>query len=182
MIDMFIQLGLALILAIILIYMIMASLFESLVHPFTIMLAVPFIVTGVFIGLFITGTSLCVTSFIGIIMLVGIVVTNSIVLVDYINKLRERGMEIEKAITLGGELRLRPILLTALCTMLALIPVAIGIGEGSEMEKPMAIAVIGGLFTSTLLTLVIIPVVYKVIDDFGSRVKKKINRALHNEG
>ncbi|OPJ55287.1 efflux RND transporter permease subunit [Alkalithermobacter paradoxus] len=173
MIDAFKGLVLALILSIIIVYMILASQFESLVHPFTVMLSVPFALSGGFIGLFVTGRTLSVPAFIGIIMLSGIVVNNAIVLVDYINKLRESGVKRKDAVIKAGFTRFRPILMTTLTTVLGLIPLAFGIGEGGETQAPLATVVIGGLILSTLLTLVFIPVVYIMLDDFVVRIKRK---------
>lgn len=167
MVEAFGDLAMALLLAILLVYMIMASQFESLLHPFIIMFTMPVTVIGVILALVITGQTFSVVTFIGIIMLAGIVVNNAIVLVDYINVLRRRGMAKEEAILLAGPTRLRPILMTALTTILAMIPLALGIGEGAEMQAPMAIAVIGGLTTSTFLTLLFIPVMYSLLDDFS---------------
>lgn len=142
------------------VYMVMASLFESFIAPFIIFLTIPLAIVGVIGMLFITGTTLSVVAFIGIIMLTGIVVNNSIVLVDYINQLRERGLAIREAVLTGGQTRLRPILMTASTTILALTPLALGLGSGSESWAPMARSVIGGLMASTLLTLLVIPVIY----------------------
>lgn len=150
----------ALILAILLVYMIMASQFESLLHPFTIMFTMPLAVIGVIAGLFVTGYALGITAMIGIIILAGIVVNNGIVLVDFVNQRRSAGMDLVEALVESGRTRLRPILMTALTTMLGLVPLALGIGEGAQMQAPMAITVIGGLLTSTVLTLVVVPVLY----------------------
>ncbi|MCX5917694.1 MAG: efflux RND transporter permease subunit [Deltaproteobacteria bacterium] len=162
----------ALILAMVLVYMVLASQFKSLLDPFIIMFSVPLGLIGVLWALFLTDTNLSVTSFMGIIMMAGIVVSNGILLVDYTNRLRGRGMSLEEAVTLGGRTRLRPILMTTLCTILGLIPMAVGLGEGSESNAPMAIAVIGGLSVSTLLTLVFIPTLYTI---FETRVKREIH-------
>ncbi|AKL96283.1 cation/multidrug efflux pump [Clostridium aceticum] len=172
--DAFADLLLALILAVILIYMVMAAQFESLIHPFTIMLSVPVALAGALLGLLITGKALGITALIGIIMLAGIVVNNGIVLVDYINTLREAGKERNEAIIAAGPVRLRPILMTTLTTVLGLLPLAIGIGEGSEMQAPMGIVVIAGLLLSTVLTLVLIPTVYTIIDDISVSIKRKL--------
>ncbi|SES63512.1 efflux RND transporter permease subunit [Anaerobranca gottschalkii] len=153
-------LNLAFILALFLVYMIMAAQFESLLNPFIIIFTIPFAGIGVIGGLVLTGKALGITAFIGIIVLTGIVVNNGIVLVDYINKLREQGFKKEEAIIKGGSVRLRPILMTALTTILALIPLALGLGDGAEMQAPMAIVVIGGLLISTFLTLFVLPVIY----------------------
>jgi HAE1 family hydrophobic/amphiphilic exporter-1 len=176
MVEAFASLGLALILAIFLVYMVMAIQFESLIHPLTIMFSLPVAYSGSIIGLAITNKPLSVPAFIGVIMLAGIVVNNAIVLVDYINTLRERGMEREEAIIKAGPTRLRPILMTTLTTILALIPLALGIGEGAEAMAPMAIVVIFGLTTSTMLTLLIVPVIYSVFDDLSNNIKSRFKR------
>ena len=153
------MMGLAL--AVLLVYMVMAAQFESFLHPFIIMFAIPFASIGVLAALYITNTSVSVQSILGVIMLAGIVVNNAIVLVDYVNLLRrEKGMSIEEAIEEGGKRRLRPIIMTSLTTCLALTPMAFGLGSGGEMQAPMARVVIGGLLTSTLITLLFIPVLY----------------------
>jgi HAE1 family hydrophobic/amphiphilic exporter-1 len=151
-------------LAIFLVYLVMASQFESLLHPFVILFSIPLAAVGVALALWLSDTRLSVIVFIGLIMLAGIVVNNAIVLVDLINQLRERGMERLEAIREGARLRLRPIMMTTLTTVLGLVPMAMGLGEGSEMRTPMAITVIGGLLTSTLLTLVVVPVMYALLD------------------
>jgi multidrug efflux pump subunit AcrB len=162
----------AFILAVVLVYMVLASQFKSLIDPFIIMFSVPLGLIGVLWALFLTETDLSVTSAMGVIMMAGIVVSNGILLVDYTNRLRSRGMSLEEAVTLGGRTRLRPILMTTLCTILGLIPMAVGLGEGSESNAPMAISVIGGLSVSTLLTLVFIPTLYTI---FESRFKREIH-------
>jgi len=156
-------LGLAFGGATLIVYMVMASLFESLKAPFIIFLTIPLGMIGVVYMLFLTGTPLSVVSFIGIIMLSGIVVNNSIVLVDYINQLREKGIPLFEAVVVGGRTRLRPILMTSLTTILALIPLALGLGAGGETWAPMARSVIGGLVTSTIVTLLVIPVIYTIL-------------------
>lgn len=153
-----------LMLAVFLVYLVMASQFESLIHPFVILLTIPLALVGAVLALFVTGTPINVVAFIGVIMLAGIVVNNAIVLVDMINKLREAGTEKTAAIIEAGKARLRPILMTTLTTTLGLLPMAIGFGEGAEVRTPMAITVIGGLLTSTLLTLIVIPAVYSLMD------------------
>ncbi|MEM9333401.1 MAG: efflux RND transporter permease subunit [Pseudomonadota bacterium] len=154
----------ALALAVFLVYLVMASQFESLIHPFVILFTIPLALVGAVLALFITGTTINIVAFIGVIMLAGIVVNNAIVLVDLINQLRAQGTERTEAIIEAGKARLRPILMTSLTTALGLLPMAVGIGEGAEIRAPMAIAVIGGLIVSTLLTLVVIPVVYSLLD------------------
>lgn len=167
------DLFLLLLLVIMLVYIVMASQFESFLYPFIIMLSLPFAFTGVFIALAITGTTLNMTSMIGAIMLVGIVVKNGIVLVDYINLNRERGASIVNAVVSAGKSRLRPVLMTTLTTILGMIPMAMALGEGSEIWSPMAIAIIGGLTFSTILTLVVIPVVYAVFGGSAIRRERK---------
>ncbi|MGI6144479.1 MAG: efflux RND transporter permease subunit [Clostridia bacterium] len=173
MIEAFQDLSLALILAIILVYMVLASQFEGLLYPFIIMFSIPPTLIGVVFSLLFTGRTLNITSFIGIIMLAGIVVNNAIVLVDYINTLRRRdGMLREEAILKAGPTRLRPILMTSLTTILALIPLCLGIGEGAELSAPMATVVAGGLAFSTLITLVLVPCMYIIMDNFSLKVKR----------
>ncbi len=178
MAEAFSSLGLALLLSVVLVYMIMASQFESLLYPFIIMFSIPFAFTGGFIALFITGQALSVPALIGMIMLAGIVVNNAIVLVDYINQLREQQMERSEALQEAVSVRIRPILMTALTTILALVPLAIGLGEGAETMMPMAVVVIGGLSMSTLLTLVFIPVLYSIMDDFRNKLRKWFKRDI----
>ncbi len=161
----------ALILSILVIYMILAIQFESFVHPFTIMLSLPLTMIGVFGALFLTGTTLNIFSFIGIIMLMGIVTKNAILLVDFANQQREKGADKVSAMLQAGPVRLRPILMTAASTMIGVVPVALALSQGGETRAPLAIAVIGGTATSTLLTLLIIPVVYLALDDATARVK-----------
>ena len=151
-------------LAIFLVYLVMASQFESLVHPFVIMFSIPLALVGAVLALKLTGTPISVVVFIGLIMLAGIVVKNAIVLIDRVNQLREEGHAKREAIILAAESRLRPIAMTTLATLLGFLPLAIGLGEGSEVRSPMAITVIGGLAVSTLLTLVVIPIVYELVD------------------
>jgi HAE1 family hydrophobic/amphiphilic exporter-1 len=154
----------ALLLAVFLVYLVMASQFESLVHPFVIFFSIPLAVIGAVLALWLTGATISVVVFIGLILLAGIVVNNAIVLVDLINQLRADGMHKLEAIREAARLRLRPILMTTLTTCLGLLPLALGIGEGAEIRAPMGITVIGGLTVSTLLTLVVIPVMYSIID------------------
>ncbi|PQJ35810.1 acriflavin resistance protein [Salinibacter sp. 10B] len=157
----------ALALALFLVYLVMASQFESLLHPFVIFFSIPLAAVGALWALWLTGTTLSVVVFIGFILLAGIVVNNAIVLIDLVNQLRADGMELVEALVEGGRLRLRPILMTTLTTTLGLIPLALGFGEGAELRAPMAVPVIGGLVVSTLLTLVVIPVLYKVLTPPG---------------
>jgi HAE1 family hydrophobic/amphiphilic exporter-1 len=162
--ESFVSMQFALALAVFLVYLVMASQFESLIHPFVILFTIPLALVGAVLALFVTGTTINIVALIGVIMLAGIVVNNAIVLVDLINQLRMQGMERFDAIMEAGRARLRPILMTSLTTALGLLPMALGFGEGSEVRAPMAITVIGGLLASTLLTLVVIPVVYSLLD------------------
>ncbi|WP_340105746.1 efflux RND transporter permease subunit [Rhodohalobacter sp. 8-1] len=154
----------ALALAVFLVYLVMASQFESLLHPFIILFTIPLALVGAILALYMTGTTISVVVFIGLILLAGIVVNNAIVLIDMINQFRQRGMDKLEAIKEGGKSRLRPILMTTLTTTLALLPLAIGFGDGAELRAPMGITVIGGLLVSTLLTLIVIPVMYNLMD------------------
>jgi HAE1 family hydrophobic/amphiphilic exporter-1 len=174
--DSFSSLAFALLLAIPLVYMIMAAQFESLLFPFIIMFSLPQAFTGVLLSLVLTGKALSVPSLLGVIMLSGIVVNNGIVLVDYINTLRARDYSRDEAIREAGPVRLRPILMTTLTTILGMLPLALGLGEGSEMQAPMAIVIIGGLSVSTLVTLIFVPVMYSLLDDFSLNVKGRLRR------
>ena len=173
-------------LAVFLVYLVMASQFESLLHPMVILLSIPLALTGAILALWVTGASLSVVVFIGLIMLAGIVVNNAIVLVTRINQLREAGRARTPAIIEAGRARLRPIVMTTLTTTLGLIPLAVGLGEGSELRAPMAITVIGGLLVSTLLTLVVIPVVYSLLDrrrtDADERASRPAEPGAMSEG
>ena len=162
--DSFRSMQFALALAIFLVYLVMASQFESLIHPLVILFTIPLALVGAVLALFITGTTINIVAFIGVIMLAGIVVNNAIVLVDLINQLRSQGKGQVDAIMEAGSARLRPILMTSLTTALGLLPMAMGFGEGAEVRTPMAITVIGGLLVSTVLTLLVIPVVYSLLD------------------
>jgi len=162
--DSFRSMQFVLLLAIFLVYLVMASQFESLMHPFVILLTIPLAITGAVWALWLTGTTVNVVAYIGLIMLAGIVVNQSIVLIDAVNQARERGLSKRDAIVEGGRIRLRPILITKLTTILGLMPMALGLGEGAEVRAPMAITVIGGVLLTTFLTLLVIPVVYDVLD------------------
>ncbi len=163
----------AILVAILLVYMVMASQFESLLDPFIILFTIPLALIGVAIMLFITKTTLNMTSMIGLVVLVGIVVNNGIVLIDYINRLvREGKQHVTQAILVGSQTRLRPILMTALTTILSMIPLAMELGSGSELWGPMARAIIGGLFASTFLTLYFVPIVFDIFQH--KRMEKKL--------
>ena len=171
--EMFTQMLMLIILMILLVYMVMASQFESLMAPFVIMFSVPFALVGVLLGLRVTGTALGVMSIIGVIILIGIVVKNGIVLIDYTILCRERGMNIRDASTTAAKSRLRPILMTTLTTVLGMLPMAVGTGEGSEMWRSLGVTVVWGLSVSTLITLVLIPTVYC---SFSNKMEKRKNK------
>lgn len=173
--ESFMYLGLALLVAILLTYMVMASQFESLLDPFIILFTIPLSLIGVAFTLLVTGTDLSVMALIGMVMLVGIVVNNGIVLVDYINQLRERGRDLFDAIMEGGQVRLRPVLMTALTTILAMFPLALGLGESGENWAPMARSVMGGLFMATFLTLIVVPVIYMIFERLALRIRERRN-------
>ena len=170
----------ALVLSIVLVFMVLASQFESIIQPFMVMLTIPLAGVGTIITFFILGKPLNMMAYIGIIMLAGIAVNNAILLIDRINQLREEGTPKRDAIILAGSQRIRPILMTSLTTILALIPLTIGLGESASLRSPMALAVIGGLFSSTLLTLIVIPCVYWVFDSFSEKLNgsRKTNNEL----
>ena len=170
--DSFMDLGMLLVLSLILVYIVMASQFESLRMPFIIMFSIPFAFTGVVLALVLTGTSLSVVAALGAVLLVGIVVKNGIVLVDFINLMRDRGVELYEAIALSGKSRLRPVLMTAATTVLGMLPLAMSTGEGSEIWRPMGITVIGGLVVSTIVTMIIVPVMYASMAHRGERQKQ----------
>lgn len=176
--ESFKSLGLAMPLAIILVYIVMASQFESLFSPFIIMFSLPPTFIGAAFGLAATHRSLSINALTGMIMLIGIVVNNAIVLVDYINQLRKRGIERNAAIEQAGPVRLRPILMTTGTTVLAMLPLVIGLGEGAEAQAPMATVVAFGLAFSTLVTLVLVPVMYSLFDDFGQWMSRKFGTAF----
>ncbi|MDH7603603.1 MAG: efflux RND transporter permease subunit [Melioribacter sp.] len=169
--EAFFYLTLAFIAAVLLVYMIMASQFESLIDPLIIMFTVPLSIIGVFFFLALTGTPLSVMALVGVVMLVGIAVNNGIVLVDYINQQRRKGMELYEAVEFSCKARMRPVLMTALTTILGMVPLAIELGSGSETWSPLAKAVIGGLIATTLLTLIVIPTLYVVFEHAGENVK-----------
>ena len=163
----------SLVLAVVFIYMILASQFGSFIQPVAIMASLPLSLLGVAVALLAWRSTLNIFSMIGFIMLMGLVTKNAILLVDYINTLRHRdGMSIRDAVEIGGRTRLRPILMTSIATMLGLVPMAIGLGEGGELQAPLARVVIGGLLSSTLLTLLVVPVVYSLIDGLKSALSR----------
>ena len=166
----FASLQFAILLSVFLVYLVMASQFESLLHPFVIMFTFPFSIIGVVLTLVLTGQTISVVVLIGVIMLTGIVVNNAIVLVDYINQLRRKGTELQEAIVEAAQTRLWPIMMTTATTVLGLLPMAIGVGEGAELRAPMAITVIGGLIAGTLVTLLLVPLIYMTIETAMEKV------------
>jgi HAE1 family hydrophobic/amphiphilic exporter-1 len=175
--EAFRELTVAAILALMLVYMVMAAQFESLRDPFIILFSIPLAAIGVIATLVLTHTTFNMQAFLGVIMLVGIVVNNAIILIDYMNQLRrEHGYKLHEAVVTAGTRRLRPVLMTTITTVLGLIPMAIGIGEGSELQAPMARVVIGGLMSSTLITLVVIPVIYTLAEQ---RSEKRREVPMH---
>jgi len=177
--DAFADLGLAVLAAIAIVFVIMVATFRSIVQPIILLISIPFAATGAIALLLATGTPLGVPALIGVLMLVGIVVTNAIVLMDLINQYRREGMGVQEAVIEGGRHRLRPILMTAIATIFALLPMALGLtGEGGFISKPLAIVVIGGLISSTLLTLVLVPTLYTMVENRKekSRAKREARR------
>ncbi|MGM0465692.1 MAG: efflux RND transporter permease subunit, partial [Acidobacteriota bacterium] len=166
------SLGFAFLLAVFLVYMIMAAQFESLLHPFLILFTLPMGLTGAIWALFITGQTLNVISIIGMVVLAGIVVNDAIVKIDYTNQLRKKGMGTREAIMEASRVRLRPILMTTVTTAVGLFPMSLGLGRGSELQQPLAISVIGGLILSTFLTLILIPLAYEIAEKARSGSKK----------
>jgi len=176
--EAFSELALLLLIVSILVYIVLASQFESLTYPFMIILTIPFAFTGGLLLLAITGEPLGIMGYVGLIMLVGMVVKNAIVLIDYINLNRERGMSIITAVVHGGRSRLRPVLMTTLTTILGMIPLAIGTGQGSEMWRALGIAIIGGMTFSTIITLILIPALYSMMAGYGVRRRRKKHREV----
>lgn len=158
------EIAAALVLAIVLIYMVLAAEFESFVHPLTIMLSLPFSLIGAILGLLISGKTINIMSLIGVIMLMGLVTKNAILLVDYTNQLRSKGVPVKEALVQAGTVRLRPILMTTMAMIFGMLPVALGIGAGAELRSSMGVTLVGGLITSTMLTLVVVPLVYLLVD------------------
>ena len=171
--ESFSNLMIALMLGILVAYMVLASQFNSFVHPLAVLLALPFSITGAFIALWMTGVTLNIYSMIGLLLLMGIVKKNSILLVDFTNHKREEGLEIHDALLDACPLRLRPILMTSFATIAAAIPSALSSGPGSETTRPMAVVVIGGVLMSTLLTLLVVPCAYSLLSRFENRKYKK---------
>ena len=177
--DSFSDLSMLAVLIIILVYIVMASQFESFTYPGIIMSSIMFAFSGIVLILLLTGTNLNIMSMIGAIMLIGIVVKNGIVLIDYITLNRERGMSVRRSVIDGGKSRLRPVLMTSLTTILGMVPMAVGSGEGAEMWRPMGIAVIGGLTFSTILTLLFVPTMYTIFAYNGMKRTRKKMRKSH---
>ena len=161
----------AFVLALVVVFMVLASQFESLVHPFTVLLAVPLAVTGALFTLLIAGSTINLYSQIGMILLIGLVTKNSILLVEYANQLKERGLDTVAAVREAGRIRLRPILMTSVSTIMGALPIALGLGAGATSRRPLGYAIVGGVLVSTLLTLLLVPVVYVLFDRARSQVR-----------
>src|SRR5690606_7325057 len=173
MADAFGSLTVAALMGFFLMYFIMAAQFESYIFPLSVMLTVPMALVGIVFGLAITGRTFSAAAFVGLITVMGVIVNNAIVLVDYAGRLRRQGMPRDQAIVQAGTVRLRPILMTALTTILATLPLALGLGEGSEIQAPMATVVGSGLLVGTVLTLIVLPVLYTILDEwFGPREQR----------
>jgi multidrug efflux pump len=172
------------IIALVVVFMVLASQFESLLHPFTVLLAVPLAVTGALLLLFIArqlgvnGATINLYSQIGIILLIGLVTKNSILLVEYANQLKERGMSAFDAILESGRIRLRPILMTSVSTIMGAVPIMLGLGAGSQSRKPLGYAIVGGIFFSTLLTLFLVPVAYLTLPSVVAWIRERVRRML----
>jgi len=168
--EVFVSLGIAMLMAVLIVYIIMVGTFRQLLGPLVLLVSIPFAAIGAVPMLLVTRTSLGMPSLIGLLMLIGIVVTNAIVLLDLVTQFREQGMELLEAVREGARRRLRPILMTAVATILALTPMALGLSEGAFVSRPLAVVVIGGLFSSTALTLIIVPVLYTSAERMKQRV------------
>jgi HAE1 family hydrophobic/amphiphilic exporter-1 len=176
--EAFRELGVAMLLAIVLVFLIMVATFRSLAQPVVLLTSIPFAATGALIGLLVTDTALGVPAMVGLLMLIGIVVTNAIVLIDLINKKRTAGEDLQTAVTHGARLRLRPIIMTATATICALIPMGLGLtGGGAFISQPLAVVVIGGLISSTVLTLLLVPVLYTLVESRGERRRLRSEQA-----
>jgi len=167
----------ALALSIVLMYMLMAALYESFIYPFAVIFCLPVALVGAFFGLIVVGDTINIFSMIGMIMLMGLVAKNAILLVDYTNTLRRRGMARREALIEAGPTRLRPILMTTMVLVFAMIPLALKLGDGAESRSPMAIVVLGGMITSTLLTLVLVPCTYTYLDDLQNLLLRRRKKA-----
>ena len=177
--DAFRQLGLAMLVAIVLVFLIMVATFRSLVQPLILLVSIPFAATGAVAGLLLTDTPLGVPAMVGLLMLIGIVVTNAIVLIDLINQYRLRGQDLHSAVIDGARLRLRPIIMTATATIFALVPMGLGLtGGGAFISRPLAVVVIGGLISSTVLTLLLVPVLYSLVERRSERTRQSGTGAL----
>jgi HAE1 family hydrophobic/amphiphilic exporter-1 len=168
--------------AVLLVYLVMVLVFDSLIDPFVIMFSLPLATIGAFPALFLTGRAIGVSALIGFLMLIGIVVTNAIVLLDLVEQHRRRGVPMYDALMLGGRTRVRPILMTAIATILALIPLGLGLSEGEIIASELATVVIGGLFSSTFLTLIVVPVVYSLVEGGKDGVGRRLGRPPEGHG
>ncbi|HSR16349.1 MAG TPA: efflux RND transporter permease subunit, partial [Gemmatimonadales bacterium] len=163
----------AFVLALIVVFMVLASQFESLVHPFTVLLAVPLAVSGALFTLFVTGSTINLYSQIGMILLIGLVTKNSILLVEYANQLKERGLDTLDAVLESGRIRLWPIIMTSVATIVGALPIALGLGAGAQSRKPLGYAIVGGVFFSTALTLFLVPTAYVMLDRLARRLGRR---------
>jgi HAE1 family hydrophobic/amphiphilic exporter-1 len=168
----------ALLLSVLLVYMLMVALFESYIYPFIIMFSLPVALIGALAALALTGKSLSVMSMIGIIMLMGLVAKNAILIVDYTNTLRQRGMELREALQEAGKIRLRPIMMTTMAMVFGMLPLALALGEGSEIRSGMGVVIIGGLLSSLVLTVVLVPVVYTIVEDFRMAWRRLLRKGV----
>jgi multidrug efflux pump subunit AcrB len=166
-------------LALVVVFMVLASQFESLIHPLTVLLSVPLAVTGALAVLWVAGSTLNLYSQIGMILLIGLVTKNSILLVEYANQLKERGLNAVEAMLEAGRIRLRPILMTSVATITSAVPIAFGLGAGSLSRRPLGYAIVGGVFLSTLLTLYLVPVVYTLFDRLATREARDLDKLAH---
>jgi multidrug efflux pump subunit AcrB len=179
--TMFTNMFTALAIAVVFIYIVLAAQFNSFTHPFTIMLALPLAVVGAIVAIFILGTTFDTMTMVGIILLMGLVNKNAILLVDYTLQQIDKGKSIKEALLLAGPVRMRPILMTTAAMIMGMLPTALGLGEGGEFRQGMAVAVIGGLLISTLLTLVVIPVVFSIVEGWRQRRKRRPNEVVATE-
>jgi multidrug efflux pump len=163
----------AFVLALVVVFMVLASQFESLIHPFTVLLAVPLAVTGALVTLLLAGSTINLYSQIGMILLIGLVTKNSILLVEYANQLKEKGLDTIAAVREAGRIRLRPILMTSVATIMGALPIALGLGAGATSRRPLGYAIVGGVLVSTVLTLFLVPVVYVLFDRASARVRAR---------
>ena len=179
--TMFTNMFTALAIAVVFIYIVLAAQFNSFTHPFTIMLALPLAVVGAIVAIFILGTTFDIMTMVGIILLMGLVNKNAILLVDYTLQQIDKGKSIKEALLVAGPIRMRPILMTTAAMIMGMLPTALGLGEGGEFRQGMAVAVIGGLLTSTILTLVVVPVVFSIVEGWRHRRRRQPEEVMQSE-